>query len=159
MKTLFTSVAIFVTVAALQAHVTLQPRDAAPGATVTYTVRVPTEGTVTTTGIELEIPEGITVLAVDGPATAYEVKKTGDRVVAITWKTEIAPKAFQTFTFSAKNPPEPGELSWKAHQTFADGSVFDWIEPAGGKRPAARTRITVTADSPAAPTEHQHQHP
>jgi uncharacterized protein YcnI len=160
MKTLIlTAATIFVTAAALHAHVTLQPREAAPGATVTYTMRVPTEGTVTTTGIELEIPDGVAILSVDGAADTYEVKKAGDRIVAIAWKTEIPPKAFKTFTFSAKNPTEPAELSWKAHQRFADGTVFDWIEPAGGKRPAARTRITAATDKPAAPAEHQHQHP
>jgi uncharacterized protein YcnI len=158
-KLIFTAAPILVASAALQAHVTLQPREAAPGATVTYTMRVPTEDTVTTIGVELEIPDGVTVLSVDGPADTYEVKKAGDRIVSISWKTEIVPKAFKTFTFSARNPTEPGELSWKAHQRFADTAVFDWVEPAGGKRPAARTRITAATDKPSAPAEHQHQHP
>jgi uncharacterized protein YcnI len=128
-KKLMTSAgAVLVAAAALQAHVTLQPRESAPGATVTYTVRIPTEGTVTTTGVELEIPDGIMVV----------------------------PKAVKTFTFSAKNPSHPSELSWKAHQYFADGTTFDWVEPAGSKRPAARTRIAAAPDNAAAAGEHKH---
>lgn len=144
------------TAAAASAHVTLQPRESAPNATVTYTVRIPTEGTVTTTGIELEIPDGITVTSVDGPADAYQVKKAGDRITSITWKTEIPPKQVRTFTFSARNPSAPVELSWKAHQHFADGTTFDWVEPAGGKRPAGRTKIAGTADNAPAADEHEH---
>jgi uncharacterized repeat protein (TIGR01451 family) len=140
---------------AAYAHVTLQPREAAPGSTVTYTVRVPTEGTVTTTGVEVEIPDGIVVLAVDGPTDTYEMKKSGDRITSITWKTEIAPKQARTFTFSARNPSAPAELSWKAHQHFADGTTYDWVEPAGSKRPAARTKIAASPDKPAA-GEHEH---
>jgi uncharacterized protein YcnI len=141
---------------AAYAHVTLQPRESAPDATVTYTVRVPTEGTVTTTGIEIEIPEGIVVLAVEGPADTYQLKKTGERITSIAWKTEILPKQAKTFTFSARNPSSPAELSWNAHQHFADGTTFDWVEPAGGKRPAARTRIAAAPDKPGSASEHQH---
>ena len=111
---------------------------------------------MTTTGLELEIPDGITVVSVDGPATGYSVKKAGDRIVSIEWKTEIAPKQFKTFTFSARNPGEAVELSWRAHQHFADGTTFDWVEPAGGKRPAARTRIAPTSDKAAPTGDHQH---
>lgn len=35
---------------------------------VTYTVRVPSEGKVATTVVELQIPEDVTVLSVEGPA-------------------------------------------------------------------------------------------
>jgi uncharacterized protein YcnI len=158
MKTFIASTgAIIVAAATLQAHVTLQPRESAPGATVTYTVRVPTEGTVTTTRVEIEIPEGVNVLTVDGPADMYEVKKSGERITSISWKTEIPPKQAKTFTFSARNPSAPVELSWKAHQHFADGTTFDWVEPAGSKgRPAARTRIAASPDKPAGAGEHEH---
>lgn len=157
MKKLIASMAALVfATAALQAHVTIQPRESGPGATVNYTVRVPTEGTVTTTGVELEIPDAITVVSIDGPASTYEVKKAGDRIVSISWRTEIAPKEAKTFTFSANNSPEPSEISWKAHQRFADGTTFDWVEPAGGKRPAARTKIAAAPDKAATPDHHQH---
>lgn len=148
--------AVLAMASVVSAHVTLQPRESAPGETVTYTVRVPTEGTVATTAIELEIPDGVTVVSIDGPAEAYEVKKSGDRIVSIAWKTDIQPKQFKTFTFVARNPMAASEISWKAHQSFADGTMSDWIEPAGGKRPAARTKVGATAEKPAMPADHKH---
>ena len=155
-RTLALGAALLLVASAANAHVNLQPRESAPGATVTYTMRVPTEGTVTTTAVELEIPDAMTVVSVDGPADVYEVKKVGERIVAITWKTDIAPKQFKTFTFVAKNPSAASEISWKAHQRFADGTTFDWVEPAGSKRPAARTNVAVAADKAAMPADHKH---
>ena len=152
--TLSFGAALLLVASAAYAHVNLQPRESAPGVTVTYMMRVPTEGTVTTTGIELEVPDAMTIVSVDGPADAYEVKKADGRIVAITWKTEILPKQVKTFTFVAKNPAAPSEISWKAHQRFADGTSFDWVEPAGGKRPSGRTNVVVMADKAAMPVDH-----
>lgn len=149
-------IALLFMTGAASAHVSVQPRESAPGETITYTVRVPTEGTVVTTGIELEIPDAIAVVSVDGPADAYEVKKTGDRIVSISWKTEILPKQAKTFTFVAKNPAGVSEISWKAHQKFADGTVTDWVEPAGSKRPAARTNVAAAAAKAPMPADHKH---
>lgn len=151
--TLAIGVALLLTAGVASAHVNLQPRESAPGATLTYTMRIPTEGTVTTTGVELEIPDQISVISIDGPTDAYTVKKAGERIVSITWKTEIPPKQAKTFTFVAKNPSAPSEISWKAHQSFADGTSYDWVEPAGSKRPAARTNVTATPDKSA---DHKH---
>ena len=151
-----TVVALFGITASLSAHVSLQPRESAPGATITYTVRVPTEGTVATTGVELEIPEAVSVISVEGAADTYEVKKTGDRIVSITWKTDIQPKQFKTFTFVAKNPATPSDSAWNARQRFADGTMAEWIEPAGSKRPAARTKVVSTVEKAPIPTDHKH---
>ena len=46
------------------AHVSVRPRVSKAGAEERYTVRVPTEGTVATTHVQLEIPAGLTVLEV-----------------------------------------------------------------------------------------------
>ena len=48
----------------LHAHVVVTPRESAAGVEKTYTVRVPTEGTVSTTSFELEIPAGLHVMQV-----------------------------------------------------------------------------------------------
>lgn len=151
------TLAVLAIASVVSAHVTLQPRDSAPGDNVTYTMRVPTEGTVPTTGIELEIPDGVTVVSIDGPSDGYEVKKAGDRIVSIAWKTDIQPKQFKTFTFVAKNPESSSEISWKAHQKFADGTTSDWIEPAGSKRPAPRTNVVGAAGKAPMPADH-HKH-
>ena len=128
------------------AHVGVRPRESKPGAEERYTVRVPTEGAVTTTSVRLNIPDGVTVLEVEkyGSET-FEVTKQGDRIVAITWKRNIPPKESAEFFFRARNPQSGSEIAWKAHQHFADGTHTAWVEPAGGKRPGPVTKLTEAA--------------
>jgi uncharacterized protein YcnI len=131
--------AALVVTAAAQAHVTVRPAEAAPAATTTYSVRVPSEGEVATTSVELDIPAGVMVMSVEGALESYELKKTGPLVTSIVWKTAIPAGQRAEFKFSAQNPPNPAEIVWKAHQRFQDGTSADWIEPKGGQRPASIT--------------------
>ena len=114
---------------------------------------------MSTTSLELDIPAGLHVMEVtSGEGFTFAVKKQSDRIVAITWTREIKPKEFALFTFTAHNPA-PGALQWKAHQTFADGSVRHWVGERGSKEPASVTTIvpkgTGTATTPPA-AEHKH---
>ena len=130
------------------AHVGVRPRESKPGAEERYTVRVPTEGTVSTTSIHLEIPDGVTVLDVEASeGVTFETEKRGDRIVGITWKKEIKPKEAADFFFRARNPVAGAEIAWKAHQYFADKTSADWIEPSGGKRPAAVTKLVAAVQA------------
>lgn len=131
------------------AHVSVQPRESKPGAEERYTVRVPTEGTVATTHVVLEIPSELTVievLAADG--ATFEAVKHGTRITSITWKKEIPPKAAAEFVFRARNPAS-GEIVWKAHQYFSDGTVADWVGVAGDRRPASVTKLIAQTLQPA----------
>ena len=141
----------------LHAHVVVTPRESAEGAEQTYTVRVPTEGTVSTTSLELDIPAGLHVMQVaTGEGFTFEVKKQNDRIVTIKWMREIKPKEFALFTFIAHNP-SPGTLQWKAHQTFADGSMRHWIGERGSKEPASVTTIVPNGTATTSPaTDHKH---
>jgi uncharacterized protein YcnI len=139
----------------LDAHVVVTPRESTAGSEQAYTVRVPTEGTVSSISVELEIPAGMHVMQVaSGDGFTFDVKKDGNRVVSIAWKQEIKPKEVKLYTFTAHNP-EPGALQWKAHQTFADGSMRHWIGERGTKEPASVTTI-VPKDGSAGP---EHKHP
>ena len=122
----------------VQAHVRIQPTESPAGAQQTYTVRVPTEGDVATTWVELEIPAGVSVISVEGPS---ETKKIDNRIVSIIWRMEIPPGQSQQFVFVAQNPASGQEISWKAHQHFADGSSSDWIEGPEPRRPASLTKL------------------
>lgn len=127
------------------AHVGVRPRESPPGAEERYTVRVPTEGAVTTTHVQLEIPAGVTVLdVVPADGTTFETTKEGNRITAITWTKEIPPKQAAEFVFRARNPSS-GEIVWKAHQHFVDGTAADWVGPAGDRRPAAVTKLAPAA--------------
>ena len=127
---------------ALSAHVTVGPRESAAGQSERYSVRVPTEGQVATVGLELEIPAGVSVTEVPpAEGATIDLRRDAGRIVAITWTKEIKPRESAVFTFVAQNPAAPGDVAWKAHQRFADGTSADWTGPQGDRRPASSTRI------------------
>lgn len=112
---------------AAYAHVTVRPTQSKPGAEETYTARVPTEKAVATTSVELEVPDGVTILKVgDVEGFKHEEKKTGDRITAIVWTGEIKPRESATLTFTAKNPATAEKIIWKIQQKYADGTVSNW---------------------------------
>lgn len=128
--------------AVAQAHVSIWPRESNAGATEKYTVRVPTEGKVTTTGAELEVPEGVVIEVVAAPAGwTYDLRRKDDRIVAITWQMDVKPGEFVEFGFVARNPRDRNEIVWTLRQRFADGTVSDWTTGPGGIRPTAVTRL------------------
>ena len=129
--------------AVVDAHVTVVPRESQAGATERYTVRVPTEGQVATTSVELEVPADVAITEViAGDRYTFETRREGDRIVAITWKQDIPPKAVGEFVFVARNP-KAGLIAWKARQRFADGTSADWVGVEGDRRPASVTRLTA----------------
>ena len=146
MKRAFSLAAMLLVLPSLvAAHVGVRPRESRLGVEERYTVRVPTEGTVATTSVRLEVPPGVAVLEVMpvGGAT-FTTQKEGERIVAITWTKTIDPKEMAEFAFRARNPEGGAEISWKAHQHFADGTVTDWIGPAGTPRPAPVTTLMAS---------------
>ena len=143
MRSVITGLIVLVCAAALSAHVTVSPRESRPGATERYTVRVPTEGEVSTVAVELEVPPMVTVTEVPtGSEFKVVTRREGNRVVAITWTREIKPRESADFMFTATNPAS-GEVAWKARQRFADGTSADWVGVAGDRRPASVTRIVA----------------
>ena len=140
-----TALAVFFVLAGalLDAHVTVQPRESHAGMEQRYTVRVPTEGQVATISVELEIPAGVVVReVVPGEGYSFEVRREGDRIVAIPWKREIPPKQSAEFPFVARNP-NVAEVAWKARQRFVDGTSADWVGVEGDRRPASVTKLTA----------------
>jgi len=132
------------------AHVTVRPRESKPGMEERYTVRVPTEGTVATTHVVLEIPAGMMVLEVLPPDGAtFETSTQVDRITAITWKKEILRKAVAEFVFRARNPSS-GDIVWKAHQYFSDGTSADWIWGGWREAPCIDHETAVAAIARAA---------
>ena len=144
-RTVSCTLAAMLFATAAHAHVSVRPREAKLGATETYIVRVPTEGKVATTSVELDIPIGVAVESVE-PAEGVkaEMKRDGGRVVSITWTVTIDPGANREFTFKAKNPSEGAEIAWKAHQRYADGTSSEWVGAAGTRQPAPVTKLTAS---------------
>jgi uncharacterized protein YcnI len=131
--------ALLVSMPAL-AHVRVLPFESKTGAQQTYTMKVPTEGKITTTSIELEVPAGVSVISIADPA---EAKKVDGRIVSITWKTEIPPDQSKDFSFVAINPKTDQDLAWKAHQRYADGTGRDWVDLPKTKSPASVTKLSA----------------
>lgn len=129
--------AIIVFAATTQAHVRVQPAESGVGLRESYTVRVPTEGNVATSFVELEVPGAVSVVS----ATNAEMKKTNGRISSILWRVEIPPGQTREFIFEAINPRTAQDILWKAHQHFADGSVSDWTDGPRSPRPASVTKL------------------
>lgn len=143
MRSILSAVFVLAAVAPASAHVTVAPETSRGGAVERYTIRVPTEGKVTTTAVDLEVPADVTItgVVVTGGFT-YEARRDSDRITGLTWNLEIKPGEVAEFVIFARNP-RSGQISWKAHQRFADGTSADWTGVEGDRRPAAVTRLTT----------------
>lgn len=143
MRTVAIAAGVLLSASIAAAHVTVLPRESHAGMEQRYTIRVPTEGQVATTSVELEVPAGVAVTeVVAGDGYTFDVRREADRIVAITWKKEIPPKQSAQFEFVARNP-NAAEIAWKARQRFADGTSADWVGVQGDRRPASVTRLTA----------------
>ena len=132
---------------AVYAHVSITPRSSTAGATEKYTIRIPTEGKVATTGAEIEFPAGVIVETIQAPSGwKYDVKRQDDRIVAMTIQADVKPGEFIEVAFVARNPRSGNRIVWTLRQRFADGTVTDWTTaPNGTVRPTAVTQLTAPA--------------
>ena len=130
----------------VQAHVSITPRESTHGATEKYTIRIPTEGKVATTGADIEFPAGVIVETIQAPAGwTYAVKRLDDRIVSMTIQADVKPGEFIEVGFVARNPRSGERLVWTLRQRFADGTVTDWTKGPNGVRPTAVTQLTAPA--------------
>jgi len=118
---------------AASAHVTVRPNEVKQGAYEVFTVRVPseTEGTETIS-VKVAIPDGVSVTRFEPkPGWTYELERNAEDVVtAVTWQAEgagLSITEFTEFRMSGRVADDAEELVWKAYQTYADGSVAEWI--------------------------------
>jgi uncharacterized protein YcnI len=133
---------ICLTAAVAPAHVSIWPRESSPGATEKYVVRIPSEGKVATTGVDIEFPEGVIFETIAAPmGWKYELKRKDDRVAAITLQVDVKPGEFIEVAFVARNPRGKDQLVWTLRQRFADGTMSDWTNGPNGIRPTAVTKL------------------
>ena len=130
-------------ITAASAHVRVKPAESKPGTTETYQVTVPTEGKVSTVRVELVVPNGVELVSVADADDPHEVRKGEAGTSVITWRGEILPGFARQYVFIARNPRTGSEISWVAHQYFADGTVADWADVPGSRRPASVTKLVV----------------
>lgn len=158
--------------AAAQAHVTVHPNALPAGGEAMLAIDVPDERSdARTVKVEVEFPAGVVSLDTE-PVPGWTAKvltrklakpvTTDDgsfvsEVDIVTWTATdggIGPGHFLRFPFSAAVPDRPGAvLTFKALQTYSDGSVVRWIGPPAADEPAPQVLVTeagtALADYPA----------
>jgi uncharacterized protein len=162
--------------AAASAHVTVTAPGATPGSSdAQLDFRVPVERDSATTGFTVQLPTDTPIASLDVQAvpgwthTERTVKlskpiETDDgqittAVSQIDWKATgrgIEPGEYGVFTILAGQLPDASSLTFKAVQTYADGTVVRWIEtPAPGSKDEPEHPAPVldlTANEVAAPS-------
>jgi uncharacterized protein len=145
-------VAVFALAVPAYAHVTVSAPGATQGGYTVLTVRVPTESdTLSTTGLALQLPTDTPVASVSvkpHPGWTFTTKTvklpkpitTDDGPVTeaigeVDWKADsaasaIKPGEFDEFELSAGPLPDAPTMTFKAIQTYSDGSQVKWIETA-----------------------------
>jgi uncharacterized protein len=166
-----TAVAALAVPAAAQAHVTLQPNQAAAGSFTVLSVRVPTErDNASTTKVDVQFPGGFASASYE-PKPGWRVRvvkaklatpvQTDDGPITegvsrMIWtrtnKTGgIRPGQFMDFPISVRIPGKAGDkLTFKALQTYTNGEVVRWIGAPGSDQPAPQVTVTAAAQGAAA---------
>jgi uncharacterized protein YcnI len=130
------------------AHVQVTPGQVAPGDAVVFTVLVPNERDDPTTRVELEIPEGLVPFSFeDTPGWERETNTAADGSIAsVAWTGELPEGAFVRFGLLASTPDTEGTLTFRAVQTYADGTEAAWVGAPDTDEPAPTVEVTATAE-------------
>jgi uncharacterized protein YcnI len=124
--------------ALLFAHITIWPKESAPGARERYTMRVPNEKQVATVRIEGEFPADLNVYDFEfKPGWKIDFKKDDKgKITGATWTGKIAPYEFVEFGLLGLNPKEGASLTWKFVQFYEDGMKEEFTGPVGSRYPS-----------------------
>ncbi|WP_409341982.1 YcnI family protein [Paenibacillus sp. MBLB4367] len=140
--------AMMLMASAVSAHVTVFPKDATQGAYEKFTVRVPSEDKESpTTKVELKFAANdVAVSRVEPkPGWKYEIAKDGEgKVTGITWTatdTGILATEFVEFNVQGKVGDTASQITWKAYQTYKNGTVVEWTGAPDAKTPASVTAV------------------
>jgi uncharacterized protein YcnI len=125
------------------AHVTVSPSASSLGAWETYSVKMPNEKSVDTTGLEVRFPPGLQVKSFeDKPGWTIEtVRDPSGAITGVRWTGKLPPERFVQFGIIAVNPKTGSDLTFTATQTYADGSIVNWSGEPGSKTPAAHVTL------------------
>jgi periplasmic copper chaperone A len=172
-----TLVGVFGFAALASAHVTVSSSDATQGGEGKVTFRVPNESdTASTIKVQVVLPAqqpiaSVLVLPVPGFTSAVSTTKLakpitnddGDQVSEvvsqITWTadspaTAIKPGEFAEFSVSMGPLPKAASMTFKALQTYSDGTIVRWIDVTqpGQPEPEHPAPVLALAAAPATTT-------
>lgn len=151
--------------ASAEAHISLHPNYDPAKANVALGIRVPNEQDNTnTTQVDVQIPPGFLDIST-GQLPGWNAKvihrklaqpvKTDsgtvtEEVSEIIWTAQnkqagIPPNEFQTFPISTQIPDQAGQtLTFKAIQTYDNGTVVRWIGPPTDDHPAPTIYVAAS---------------
>ena len=106
----------FVPSTLLVAHITIWPKESAPGARERYTMRVPNEKQVATVRIEGNFPADLNVYDFEfKPGWKIDFKKDDKgKITGASWTGKIAPCEFVEFGMLGLNLKDGSSLTWNS---------------------------------------------
>ncbi|MEK8131280.1 YcnI family protein [Paenibacillus filicis] len=142
------------------AHVTVLPSEVTQGGYEKFAVRVPNEKTIPTVKVEVKFQlDAVSISRFEPkPGWSYELTKDGDKITGVTWTATgegLGATEFGEFYMQGKVADAATSISWKAYQTYKDGSVVEWVGAAGSDKPASVTKVNP---KPAGSSTDSHGH-
>ncbi|MFI9405655.1 YcnI family protein [Nocardia sp. NPDC052316] len=120
------------------AHVSVDAPGAQQGKYSVATFRVPTESdTASTTALTVTLPNLKSARPEPIPGWSVKVDKNEKKeITAVTWTADpgapgVGPGQFQRFAVSVGPLPAQETVSFPAKQTYSDGKIVNWDQPAG----------------------------
>ena len=149
MKTASFVMIAFFAAASASAHIVVAPPQSQTGASQVYKVRVHNEEKVATTSIDLDVPDGVTVVSVAPITTGtFTTTKAGDRIVKVTWQSEIPSGKYVSLHSRPPIRPAPRRCNGTCISTWPTAPCWT-----GATRPGrtARRRRRKSSAAPATP--------
>jgi uncharacterized protein YcnI len=128
------------------AHVVVFPKEAVQGSYEKFTVRVPSEKDVPTVKVEVAIPADVAISRFE-PMNGWKYELTKDstgKITSVLWTAlgdGLSSTEFGEFNMQGKIGDKVTSITWKAHQTYKDGTVVDWTGAEEDKTPASVTKV------------------
>jgi uncharacterized protein YcnI len=135
------------------AHVMVLPTTSTVAGVERYTLIVPTEGSSATVRVELRVPLGVEIAALEAkPGWEGSNQPFPIGAATVTWSGgRIPPDTMVSFDFLVLNPPSAHVLTWNATQWYEDGTSDRWGEGAPSDHEASTTTLIVHDAAPAVP--------
>jgi uncharacterized protein YcnI len=131
------------------AHVTVLPKETAQGSYEKFAVRVPTEKDIPTVKVEVKFPlETVSISRFEPkPGWKYDLTKdAAGKITGVIWTATgegLSATEFGEFYMQGKVADNASSITWKAYQTYKDGSVVEWVGAEGADKPASVTKVNA----------------
>jgi uncharacterized protein YcnI len=156
MRIVLAAVLVALVAATAHAHTVVVPGASEAGGWERYSLLVPNEKQSPTVRVELRLPAGMEIVAVESkPGWKGGYKPFPIGAATVQWEGGRVPHGeFVGFDFLAWNPPAARTVTWVATQWYEDGSSDTW----GGEGDEAHASTTVLRPAKAGDAHRPHKH-